>query len=104
MAMSPRLLRPRASGFNPRSIPGLAVWLDASKASSVTLDGNGDYTFTLQDSLDHDAANGENSLGLTFDLTGTPSSTTATEVVVPAAIAAASESAHTAPPPAPAAP
>jgi hypothetical protein len=41
MAMSPRLLRPRASGFNPRSIPGLAVWLDASKASSVTLDGNG---------------------------------------------------------------
>jgi hypothetical protein len=35
------LLRPLASGFNPRSIPGLAVWLDANKASSVTLDGNG---------------------------------------------------------------
>lgn len=40
-AMSPRLLRPVASGFNPRSISGLAVWLDASKSSSVTLDGNG---------------------------------------------------------------
>jgi hypothetical protein len=41
MAMSPRLLRPVATGFNPRSIPGLAVWLDASKSSSLTLDGNG---------------------------------------------------------------
>ena len=35
MAMSPRLLRPRASGFNPRSISGLALWLDASDASSL---------------------------------------------------------------------
>jgi hypothetical protein len=35
MPQSPRLLRPRASGFNPRSISGLALWLDASDASSL---------------------------------------------------------------------
>jgi len=37
MSMSPRLLRPRATGFNPRSIPGLALWLDASDSSSYTI-------------------------------------------------------------------
>lgn len=37
MAMSPRLLRPRATGFNPKAIPGLQIWVDASVASSVTL-------------------------------------------------------------------
>jgi hypothetical protein len=38
MPMSPRLLRPRASGgFNPRSISGLALWLDAADSASVTL-------------------------------------------------------------------
>jgi hypothetical protein len=36
-AMSPRLLRPKASGFNPKAIPGLQIWVDASVASSVTL-------------------------------------------------------------------
>lgn len=40
MAMSPRLLRPRATGFNPKSISGLAAWYDASVASSVTLNGS----------------------------------------------------------------
>jgi hypothetical protein len=36
MAMNPRLLRPLASsGFSPKSIAGLAVWLDASVDSSV---------------------------------------------------------------------
>jgi hypothetical protein len=36
--MSPRLLRPKASsGFDPRTIAGLAVWFDASKSSSITL-------------------------------------------------------------------
>jgi hypothetical protein len=35
--MNPRLLRPTASGFNPRSIAGLALWLDASDTASVTL-------------------------------------------------------------------
>lgn len=37
MGMSPRLLRPRASGFDPKSISGLAGWWDASVASSVSL-------------------------------------------------------------------
>jgi hypothetical protein len=38
MPMSPRLLRPRASGgFDPRSISGLALWLDAADSASVTL-------------------------------------------------------------------
>ena len=36
MAMNPRLLRPRASGFNPRSISGLALWFDANDSSTIT--------------------------------------------------------------------
>jgi hypothetical protein len=36
--MNPRLLRPLATGFNPRSISGLAVWHDAADSSTVTLD------------------------------------------------------------------
>lgn len=37
MPMSPRLLRPRASGvaFDPRSIAGLQLWLDAADASTL---------------------------------------------------------------------
>jgi hypothetical protein len=35
--MSPRLLRPLASGFNPKSIAGLSLWLDAADASTVTI-------------------------------------------------------------------
>jgi hypothetical protein len=35
MGMSPKLLRPRASGFDPRSISGLALWLDAADGSSL---------------------------------------------------------------------
>jgi hypothetical protein len=41
MAMSPRLLRPRATGFNPKSISGLKLWLDAANASTFTLNGTG---------------------------------------------------------------
>ena len=37
MSMNPRLLRPTASGFSPRSISGLALWLDASDGSTVLL-------------------------------------------------------------------
>ena len=37
MSMNPRLLRPLASGFNPRSIPNLELWLDASDASTITV-------------------------------------------------------------------
>lgn len=40
MAMSPRLLRPRATGFSPKSIPGLALWLDASAIGSLFQDTN----------------------------------------------------------------
>lgn len=40
MPMSPRLLRPRATGFNPLSISGLAAWYDASNAASITLNGS----------------------------------------------------------------
>lgn len=41
MSMNPRLLRPKATiGFDPKTISGLAVWLDASKASSITLNGS----------------------------------------------------------------
>lgn len=36
MAMSPRLLRPRATGFNPQSISGLAAWYDANDATTIT--------------------------------------------------------------------
>lgn len=39
MPMSPRLLRPR-NAFSPRSISGLQLWLDASDAGSVTLNGS----------------------------------------------------------------
>jgi hypothetical protein len=36
--MSPRLLRPRAAGgFNPTNISGLALWLDPTVASSLTI-------------------------------------------------------------------
>ena len=37
MAMSPKLLRPRASGFTPRNIPGLVSWWDASAESTILL-------------------------------------------------------------------
>lgn len=36
MSMSPRLLRPR-NAFNPRAIPGLLAWFDASDSSSYTV-------------------------------------------------------------------
>lgn len=36
MAMSPRLLRPRASlGFKPSAIPGLALWLDGADSGTM---------------------------------------------------------------------
>jgi hypothetical protein len=39
MAMNPRLLRPLASGFNPKSIAGLVGWWDASDSATVTTVG-----------------------------------------------------------------
>jgi hypothetical protein len=35
MSMNPRLLRPRASGFNPRSISGLFQWFDGSDRATL---------------------------------------------------------------------
>ena len=40
MPMSPRLLRPRQTGFNPKMISSLQLWLDASDSSTVTLNGS----------------------------------------------------------------
>jgi hypothetical protein len=34
--MSPRLLRPQATGLNPKSISGLAAWYDASDSTTIT--------------------------------------------------------------------
>jgi hypothetical protein len=39
MGMNPRLLRPTASGFDPRRISGLTGWWDASDAATITLNG-----------------------------------------------------------------
>jgi len=39
MGMSPRLMRPRATGFNPKSISGLVQWYDAADQSTMTLNG-----------------------------------------------------------------
>ena len=40
MAMNPRLLRPRATGFDPRSIAGLKIWYDVANTSSMTFNGS----------------------------------------------------------------
>jgi hypothetical protein len=37
--MSPRLLRPKASGFTPRNLSGLVAWFDADDLSTFTLSG-----------------------------------------------------------------
>lgn len=38
MAMNPRLLRPLDTRFSPKSLPGLALWLDGSDTASTVLD------------------------------------------------------------------
>jgi hypothetical protein len=44
MAMSPKLLRPRATGFNPKSISGLIGWWDFSDASTLGPSSSGTGT------------------------------------------------------------
>lgn len=44
MGMNPRLLRPRATGFTPKNVSGLAAWWDANDTSTLTLDGNGNVS------------------------------------------------------------
>lgn len=39
MAMSPKLLRPRQTGFSPSSLTGLYAWWDFADAGTVTLNG-----------------------------------------------------------------
>jgi hypothetical protein len=39
-AMSPRLLRPVASGFNLKSIAGLEMWMDGSDSTTMTFNGS----------------------------------------------------------------
>jgi len=49
--MSPRLLRPRASGaFDPRSITGINLWIDFADAAAVTLDGSNKISAVLDKS------------------------------------------------------
>ena len=40
MGMSPKLLRPRQTGFNPKQVANLAAWFDADDASTITLTGS----------------------------------------------------------------
>jgi hypothetical protein len=40
MPMNPRLLRPIATGFNPKSLPGLKVWYDVANTGSMTFNGS----------------------------------------------------------------
>ena len=49
MAMSPRLLRPVASGFSPKNLSGLAGWWDASVAASLFQASNGTTAVTATD-------------------------------------------------------
>jgi hypothetical protein len=41
MGMNPRLLRPTATGFDPRRIAGLGMWLDASDRSTLSQTSDG---------------------------------------------------------------
>lgn len=51
MAMSPRLLRPRATGFNPAQISGIADWWDAADAATITLNAGAVETWSSKAGL-----------------------------------------------------
>ena len=51
MAMNPRLLRPLASGFNPKSIAGLTAWWDAFDAATITAVSGGVSVWTDKSGL-----------------------------------------------------
>ncbi|MRG74166.1 hypothetical protein GH722_20620, partial [Alphaproteobacteria bacterium HT1-32] len=57
----------------------LQATADGRDVFTVELNEDGSYTFTLQDSLDHGAADGENSMGLEFTLTGSPADDAVTD-------------------------
>jgi len=46
MGMNPRLLRPTATGFDPRRIAGLGMWLDASDRSTLSQTSDGSTAVT----------------------------------------------------------
>lgn len=48
MPMNSRLLRPRATGFNPKSISGLAAWWDAGVVSSLAQLSTGSTAVTAK--------------------------------------------------------
>ena len=70
MPMSPRLLRPRQTGFNPKSIAGLAAWYDASAASSITLNGSTVSQWNDLSGNGRHQAQGSASLQPNFNATG----------------------------------
>lgn len=47
-AMNPRLLRPLATGFNPRRIAGLLAWHDAADSSTLFQNSNGTTAATAE--------------------------------------------------------
>ena len=51
MPMNNRLLRPRATGFNPASISGIANWWDANDAATVTLNSGAVEAWTSKAGL-----------------------------------------------------
>lgn len=72
MPMSPRLLRPRASGsFTPKSISGLAAWYDAADATTLTIatgvsawaDKSGNGRTLTQDVANNQPATGTRTIG-----------------------------------------
>lgn len=49
MAMNNRLMRPRASGFNPKTISGLQAWYDASDTTTLYQNSNGTTAVSATD-------------------------------------------------------
>jgi hypothetical protein len=58
MAMNPRLLRPLATGFNPKSIAGLGGWWDFSDSSTVSLSSSEITSVTDKSGNGRNAAQG----------------------------------------------
>ena len=90
MPMNPRLLRPTASGFNPKSISGLQAWYAADVASSITIEtgvqqwsdlsGNGRHLIqnTTNNQPAHNSVSVNGKPTVTFDGTNDRMATTAT--------------------------
>ena len=100
MPMSPRLLRPRATGFNPKSISGLAAWYDASVASSITLNGSTVSQWSDQSGNGRNQVQATASLQPTYNASGLSGkgtiTTTGTQWMQASAFAASSSGDYTA--------